>query len=277
MGWSDYIIPIWGGIYTIYLIAFTDMTLIESFFIGLAVTGIGIIIGVLIKVYLYPRLNDGRERKKLHRKRLVDEVLKRELQNMNITYKMQEHKVLITDLEELEKRDKYRYTIQHLKRYQPILISLNKSKELVTNMNNNIGELIKYIFNKIETELDDRYKKALSHSIYHIVKEAIKNDYEDLSIKTRNGKNDMDISLSGQTWACVKLKNISKTKIKKFLNELERDIEYQKLINIRQNYKELNKEFDNFKLELSNLLDDIKGREEDLKGKCDKCSFWADC
>jgi hypothetical protein len=79
-------------------------------------------------------------------------------------------------------------------------------------------------------------------------------------------------------WTKVNCNTYNRTKIKKFLKKLEKDIEFQKLMDIRKDYKDLKIEFDNnFKSELRTLLDDIKGKEEYLKGKCKGCSFLSDC
>ena len=254
-----------------YYILLSGGTIIKAIFIGILISvGSCLILFALIR-YIGEKLDRKRERKKLHKKRLVNEVLKREFQNMNITYNKQEHKLLITGLEELEGKEVYRYTLQHLKAYRPILDSWDKSKGMVEEINGELDKLVRYIFNKIETEMSDKYKKCLSYSIYHLIEESVKKDFEDLSIKMRNDKKDIDISLSCNNWATIKLKEFSKTKIKKFFKDLSSDVEFQKLIRVRMKYKDLNKEFNDFKTELNNILDDIKGRDEDLRGKCDGC------
>jgi hypothetical protein len=259
----------------VYLIIFSGGTLMEVIFYTLLAIGLTLLGTFIIRVYIAPEFDKERKRKELHRKRLVNEVINKELQNMNITYNEQQFRVLITGLKELGVKDKYKHTLQHLNAYPSILDSWNKSNTLIKKINEDLHKLVWYTYSKIEREIGEIYKKVLSHPIHHLIREAVKNDFEDLSIKTRNNKKDIDISLGGETWACVKLKGFSKIKIKKFLTSLEKDTEFQKLKNIRKDYKDLNKEFkDNFKSKLRILLDDIKDRKEDLKGKCKECSFW---
>ncbi|MCJ7571063.1 MAG: hypothetical protein MUO82_04205, partial [Candidatus Thermoplasmatota archaeon] len=159
-------------------------------------TGIisGLISGLIVSYITYRVLKQS-EVKKIHRREIVFEGINKEFPNLNIAFDTQNFKVLMIDLEELEKKKIYKYTLQHLNAYQLILDSWNKSNELIKKINGEIDDFVKFVFNKIETEIDENHKIGLSHPIHLIIEQAIRNDFKKFSIKTRDSKADIEISL----------------------------------------------------------------------------------
>jgi len=278
----DIIIPLWISLIVINYIIFTENTNMDTieFILWSIICGtISMLIALMIW-RVYETKSD--KRKKIidnHRKEIVEEILKKEFQNMNITFDTHDFKVLITDLKELKEKEIYGHTLQHLEAYPPILESWKKSEELIEKTNGDLGEFVNFVFKKIETDIDERHKKGLSYSIHHMVDEAIRSDSKKFSINALDDGAYINISLGGKKSASVNCKTYSRTKIKQFLTNLENEIIFQNgLTGIRKDYNDLKNEFDNnFKSEIRTLLNNIKGKEEDLKGKCDKRSFWKDC
>jgi len=191
--------PIWLILLLLFYIALAIGMSIEAI-IGIIAILVMVIIalwGGFYQIFLKKRLDELDKKKKIHRKKLVNEVLKKEFQNMNITYDEQEFNISITSLKELEEKKIYKYILQHLDAYKPILNSWDKSSILIEKINSELDELVKFTFNKVGVEIDERHKKGLSHPIHHMTKEAVLNDFEDLSIKTRPSGVYIEISLSG--------------------------------------------------------------------------------
>jgi len=244
----------------------------------IGIVGIVVAVGdILFRVVIEPKLKKSRERKELHRKSIVFDSLKKEFQNMNITYDEQEFNVLITGLKELEEKRMYRYTLQHLDAYKPIIGSWNKSSDMIKEINKDLGILEEHAFEKIKYSIGKKYIKLLSYSIKFIIRETIIKDIRNSTIIIRDVGKYIEISKDGTQWYGIHYRAFGKMKIKNFLKDLENDTKFQRdLISIQENYKDIKKEFyDAFKIELKKLLDNIDGREEDLKGKCRECSFWV--
>lgn len=283
----DYLIPIWVSIFIIYLILFSDMTLIETIIIGILISvGSGLILFVLIR-YIGGKLDRKKEDKREHKKELIDRIL-RNLQLLVIRY--EDYRIWMDNLDKIKKQKEYKLTMKHLKAYPDILNPWNNSNEQIDGLdelNIKLGKLRDLVSGEINSKLGKNYVGLLT-SVWSIIKGTF-------PLKNIENSGDMNKFLDG---IIIEIKNkmiyvdskesknlitlsgrgMNIPKVKKFLSNLLADIEFRKkLTEIKMKNDELEKLFnDGFKKNLGKLLKNITGREEDLRGKCEECSI-LDC
>ena len=123
-----------------------------------------------------------------------------------------------------------------------------------------------------------KYREDLNHQIWDITTIAFYEDAKIDYIKIEMIEDKMMIipynEESGIKVHCTLGENKTKSIISKILNKDFR----KKLKDIQKNYNDLRIEFkEKFQKPLDKLIHNINNNKEDLKGKCDKCSFWGDC
>ncbi len=249
--------------------------------IGLLIPIIGIIIGsglvivdILFRVIIEPRLKDRREDIKKHKRKLVKKILHR-LRDANIYY--ENFKILITVVDDLKKQDLFDLAFRHLRAYPDILDNWNKSMEKIEYLNSKLNDsngLKNYILRKISNEFDEQYIKYLLSHIWLIIQSNAKGNIKDLDeIKIDIETNPKYCYILLENDIGIHCKRYGNKKVKQVIVDLIRDNEFRRrLSEITEENKELRNIYeDKFKRNLKELLDRLENGYN-LKGKCKECS-----
>lgn len=279
-----YLIPVWANIFTVYFILFSDMTLIESIIIGISIAvGSGLILFVILR-YIGGKLDRKKEDKKERKKELIDRIL-RNLRLLIIEY--DNYRIWMNDLDKIKKQKEYELTMQHLKAYSDILNPWNNSNEQISaedGLNIKLGKIKDFVSGEINSKPGENYIGLLS-SVWSIIKgafplENIKGSddmnkfLDSINIELRNKVIYVD-SEDSTNLVIISGGKMGVHKVKKFLSDLIANTEFRnKVTEIKIKNDELEKIFnDGFKKKLNEFLKDIKGKEEDFKGKCEYCKW----
>lgn len=234
-------------------------------------------LGIFYSEMIKPYINDIRETKKVHRKKLIDEIL-RPLTFLSIRYDYKDFRVWIDGLEVLEEKgDLFVCAFKHLescKKYNVILPSFETSKIDIKELIAKLKELKLYLNDNIE--MNDR--EIIPYISREMVRSVFFEDTDVDCIKIKEVK-DKNIYIYRNNEDTFRIPYILYEKTEDLISGI---IEQKEFINqlkkIREIDRNAKKELEIFTGQLKTFLEDIEHNSK-LKGKCEVCSlqiklFW---
>ncbi len=258
----------------------SEITILQI--VGVIIAIITLTFVIINPLILVPWRYNKSKKKEKHLKRLQREIIE-PLYSSSI--EREYFKVLIKDLDKLISLNSYNQTIQHLKNeYSHILTNFDTSINSIEGIkgkggiNQKLTNLKKLVLDRIKSELGEKNKKFLSSIIWAVVDNILTGklkSLDDAKVEIRNDKIDIKLASDEKSYVTITPKYYdNKNKTKQFLSDLIEDINFRKEVEkIKGIYDNTKKLFNTVHKDLKKLIDDIDN-EDELKGKCEKCSFW---
>jgi len=269
--------PIWIILIFILLIYFINMNGINSS--DLLIVGVMIAIASwagFYKIYLKRKIETHDKNRKTHEEKVVDAISR--CMGIKIEYNLnREFSVSLQVLDDLKDKKSYKWTRKHLESYEFVWDRWKEFEEGNKQLKLRLQKLKDYLFDKINNELGEQYKKCLSYPLWAIVKYAIEGNVKKINIEMNEGNKGrhLRVGLTGRPAVSISLKDYNMDKIKDFLIALQRDDEFNyKIVVLLDAHKNLDDIISQIASKLDVLLEDIDNKFE-IKGKCKGCPhFW---
>jgi len=244
-------------------------TVVEGLIIGIIS---GIISGVIVSLSTYRFIN-YLEFQKRHKKKLWEEILTK---LVNLSRPVYNDFNIKLDVIDKENTDEFIWAFQHLRRkHSNISTNYGLVETHAKKLNNELLNDFKgYTENKIKDSIVQMHVAKLTGIISEIIKSIFQkniNKLEDIEFKLKEGKCYIYVS-------SINHREISSNEYQ-FLSKLLKENTFKcKIKEIQEEGGLLNEAFDWFKKGLNELIKKIEDDGvNELKGKCEKCSFWKDC